>query len=172
VAFAQHFGDRVVGGSCEANAEGNFEAFVDAMNQMAQRLGMSETYYTNTHGLTDEKHLTSVRDLVKLSHAAMLLPEFRLRTSTAQRGCTVTSESGYTRNVLWKNTNRLVRVAGFDGVKTGTTSAAGSCLVSRGQRNGTSLLVVVLGSAASDARYADTKNLFRWGWQQAAEQPR
>ena len=82
VAFAEHFGDRVVGGSCEANAEGNFEAFVDAMNQMAQRLGMSETYYTNTHGLTDEKHLTSVRDLVKLSHAAMQLPEFRQRTST------------------------------------------------------------------------------------------
>ena len=38
--------------------------------------------------------------------------------------------------------------------------------MSRGDRNGTSLLVVVLGSAASDSRYTDTKNLFRWAWQQ------
>lgn len=171
VAFAEHFGGRVVGDTCEPNVQGNYAAFMAAMNQSAQRLGMSETYYTNTHGLTDEKHLTSVRDLVKLSHAARQLSEFRLRTSTPQRGCTVAAEAGYTRNVVWENTNRLLLMEGLDGVKTGTTSAAGSCLVASGQRNGTSLIVVALGSAASDSRYADTKNLFRWGWQQLVAQP-
>ena len=57
-----------------------------------------------------------------------------------------------------------VRIEGYAGVKTGTTSAAGACLVSLGRRDGRSLLIVVLGSANSDARYVDSRNLYRWAW--------
>ncbi|MEM8680728.1 MAG: serine hydrolase [Planctomycetota bacterium] len=151
VALAEHFGERVTGGTCEPNAEGNYEAFVAGMNHAATELGMAETHYENTHGLTHDDHLTSARDLVTLAHAAMALPEFRKRTSTVQRGATVGSEAGYRRNVLWQNTNRLLTTKGFDGVKTGTTSAAGACLVTRGERDGKQLLVVVLGSAVPQA---------------------
>ncbi len=172
VALAEHFGDRVAGGSCEVNAEGNFAAFIAAMNSAAKDLEMNETSYTNTHGLTDEGHLTSARDLSKLAYAAMQLPQFSQRVKTVQRGCTVESEAGYTRNVLWKNTNRLLGIEGFDGVKTGTTSAAGACLVSRGERDGRQLQLVVLGAASSDARYADSKNLYRWAWRQLAGKTR
>ena len=69
--------------------------------------------------------------------------------------------------MVWNNTNELLELEGYDGVKTGTTDAAGSCLVSHGQRGEQQLIVVVLGSAASEARYADTRNLFRWAWQQS-----
>ena len=96
----------------------------------------------------------------------MQLPTFREIASTPQRVCTVKGDAGYQRNVIWRNTNRLLKIAGFDGVKTGTTNAAGACLVSRGERDGHQLIVVVLGSASTDSRYADTRNLYRWAWSQ------
>jgi D-alanyl-D-alanine carboxypeptidase (penicillin-binding protein 5/6) len=49
-------------------------------------------------------------------------------------------------------------------VKTGTTRAAGECLVASGRRAGDHLIVVILGASSSDARYADARNLFRHGW--------
>jgi D-alanyl-D-alanine carboxypeptidase (penicillin-binding protein 5/6) len=67
---------------------------------------------------------------------------------------------------VWKNTNRLLAIDGYSGIKTGTTDAAGACLISCGQRQGDELLVVVLGSATSEARYVDARNLFRWAWNQ------
>ena len=72
----------------------NFQHFIDAMNAMAAKLGMQETHYDNTHGLTEETHLTSARDLLKLAHAAMQHEEFRKRTNTRQRGCTVERQVG------------------------------------------------------------------------------
>ena len=59
---------------------------------------------------------------------------------------------------------RLLGIEGYNGVKTGTTSAAGCCLVSSGTRDGKSLYVVVLGADTSDARYVDSENLFHWAW--------
>ena len=104
--------------------------------------------------------------LVKLAFAAMQNPLFRQYVGTRQHGTKVTGEWGYERNVVWKNTNKLLGIEGYSGVKTGTTTAAGACLVSWGERNGRELIVVVLGSTHSDARYVDARNLFRWAWQQ------
>ena len=106
------------------------------MNKAAANLGMSKTNFTNTHGLThDDQHLTTARDLAKsVARSNETARVSQNGPRPVQRGCTVQSESGYSRNVLWKNTNRLLKIQGFDGVKTGTTSAAGACLVSRGQR--------------------------------------
>jgi serine-type D-Ala-D-Ala carboxypeptidase (penicillin-binding protein 5/6) len=104
--------------------------------------------------------------LLLLARAARQLPAFRDYVTTRQHGCTVSSEHGYSRNVVWKNTNKLLGLEGYNGVKTGTTEAAGACLVSSGQQGNDELLVVVLGSATSDARYVDARNLFRWAWSQ------
>jgi serine-type D-Ala-D-Ala carboxypeptidase (penicillin-binding protein 5/6) len=76
----------------------------------------------------------------------------------------VDSVSGYKRNVVWRNTNQLLKIEGYDGIKTGTTGAAGNCLVSTAERGGRRLIVVVLGSTSTDSRYTDTRNLFRWAW--------
>ena len=76
------------------------------------------------------------------------------------------SASGYERYELWTNTNRLLDVDGYLGMKTGTTRAAGACLVSLSERDDRRLVAVVLGATSSDARYTDTRNLFRWAWRQ------
>ena len=169
VALAEHFGAKLLaaGGKAEEGPEANaYQRFVDEMNRQAGLLGMSQSHFENTHGLTAADHKASAADLMKLAAASMQDPLFRQIVSTPRYGCTVTGPGGYQRNVVWRNTNRLLGIEGYDGVKTGTTNAAGACLVSHGERDGRSLFVVVLGSAASDSRYADTRNLFRWAWLQ------
>ena len=78
----------------------------------------------------------------------------------------ITGAGGYRRNLLWKNTNRLLAIEGYHGVKTGTTRAAGACLASAASRGEDKLLLVVLGSKSSDARYVDSRNFYRWAWRQ------
>jgi D-alanyl-D-alanine carboxypeptidase (penicillin-binding protein 5/6) len=151
-AFAEHFGSRFDGG------------FMAEMNRRVQALGMAETHYENPHGLPAAGHQSSARDLAKLAFAAMQNPLFQQYVGTRQHGSKVTGEGGYERNVVWKNTNKLLGIEGYSGVKTGTTTAAGACLVSWGERDGRELIVVVLGSTHADARYVDARNLFRWAW--------
>lgn len=187
VALAEHFGARVAAEPAAAaqdadaqttdreDAEKHADAsdpllqFVQEMNNAAQSLQMQDTSYRNPHGLTQEGHHSTAADLIRLTHAALQLPRFRDYISTRQRGCTVIGPGGYTRNVVWKNTNRLLKIEGYGGVKTGTTSAAGACLVSLGQRGDVQRLLVVLGAESSAGRYVDSRNLFRWAWQQTSE---
>ena len=68
--------------------------------------------------------------------------------------------------MTWTNTNKLLDVEGYEGVKTGTTTPAGNCLVACGSRGEDRLIVVVLGATATDGRYVDARNLFRWAWRE------
>lgn len=172
VALAEHFGVRfhpAVESARTTEKTDPLSLFVAAMNTEAARLGMSKTQYTNPHGLTNSLHLSSVSDQAILARATLGSALFRQYTATRQRGAMVRGPGGYTRNVLWKNTNELLGTEGYDGIKTGTTDQAGACLVSTGERDGKRLIVVVLGSAASKSRYTDSRNLYRWGWQQVGK---
>ncbi len=166
IALAEHFGRRLLSSTDVKQEITPLSRFVTEMNRMAIEQQMHNTQFKNPHGLTEEGHLSTAHDLVKLAYAAMRLPEFQKRVACRQRGSTVTGPGGYRRNMLWKNTNRLLAIDGYRGVKTGTTTAAGACLVSMGQRGSSAMYVVVLGSSSSASRYADTRNLFRWAWQQ------
>ncbi len=166
-AFAEHFGARFASEGSGVRSQGSaVVGFIAEMNRRAKLLGMNDTHYENPHGLPAKNHQSSARDLVKLAFAAMGNPLFRQYVGTRQHGTKVSGESGYERNVVWKNTNKLLGIEGYSGVKTGTTTAAGACLVSWGERDGRELIVVVLGSTHTDARYVDARNLFRWAWQQ------
>lgn len=167
VALAQHFGQRFT--DAEVDRNGAYTAFVEKMNETAKRIGMRNSSFVNTHGLTAEGHLLTAQDLAVLAHESMKVPPFRAIVATRQFGCVARSQAGYSRNVLWKNTNRLLRTRGYNGVKTGTTQAAGACLVSHGTRGDQSIIVVVLGAPSTSARYADTRNLFRWAWNALAK---
>ncbi len=159
VAFAEYFGKQLNEGAGDA-----YESFIAAMNNKAVEIGMKSTAFKNPHGLTAEGHKTTAADLAKLASLAFKQPVFRQIVGTLQHGTTVDSESGYQRNVVWKATNQLLKTEGYDGIKTGTTGAAGSCLVSTGTRDGKRLIIVVLGAPSTESRYADTRNLYRWAW--------
>jgi D-alanyl-D-alanine carboxypeptidase (penicillin-binding protein 5/6) len=156
-ALAEHFG-------CRFGKEGDaYDRFIAAMNARAKELGLKELSYRDPHGLSRE-NVSSARDLAALAHAAMKDERFRQYVSTRRHECAVTTPDGGTRKVAWSNTNKLLDVEGYEGVKTGTTTPAGNCLVACGSRGEDRLIVVVLGSTATDGRYVDARNLFRWAW--------
>lgn len=163
VAFAEHFGSQI-----RPDDEGtSYDRFISEMNAEAERLGMKDTGYKNPHGLPAEGHVTTAWDMTLLARAAMQHPVLREVVSTRQHVYTVKSLVGYEREVVWNNTNRLLGYEGYLGVKTGTTGAAGACLVACGERDGRETFGVVLGSSCSDARYSDMRNLFRYVWSSA-----
>ncbi len=164
VAFAEHFGDRLADDQDKEAHRNAYDSFVSAMNRKAAELGMNSTHFNNTHGLHSDGHVTTARDLAKLAYAAFQIPIFREVVKTPQHGYTLDAVSGYQRNIEWHNTNHLLRTEGYDGIKTGTTGAAGACLVSTGERNGRRIIMVVLGATSGDARYTDSRNLYRWAW--------
>jgi serine-type D-Ala-D-Ala carboxypeptidase (penicillin-binding protein 5/6) len=166
LAFAEHFGPRFK--KNEAETDG-LPLFVAEMNRQAAALKLAETKYLDPHGLS--RNVSSPRDLAALAHRTMQDRLFREYVGTRRHRCEATGPKGEKRAVVWDNTNRLLEIEGYDGVKTGTTNAAGSCLVASGRRADNHLIVVVLGSTSNDGRYADARNLFRWAWVERDRKP-
>ena len=171
-AFAEHFHPRLAAPGDETPEAAKLPAlatrmnFVAEMNRTAQRLGMKSTHYHISYGDggTAEDRTTTVRDLITLTHAAQKNPLFREMTSTQTYTAKVRLPDGIERDAVWENTNQLLKLGNYDGVKTGTTPTAGFCLVASGSYNGRRLIVVTLGSTSDESRFADNRNLFRWAW--------
>jgi D-alanyl-D-alanine carboxypeptidase (penicillin-binding protein 5/6) len=164
VALAEHFGGRFKSPANGPAAGDSLSCFIAEMNRVAGELGLRETHFDNPNGLPAPGHHSSARDLAKLAHHALALPSFAAYVSTAKHGYSLLDAKGQKRNVVWTNTNRLLETEGYDGVKTGTTRAAGECLVASGRRRGDHVIIVILGASSNEARYADARNLFRYAW--------
>jgi len=162
VAPAEYFGPRLQEG--EPTKEDGVTLFVAEMNRQAKTLKLAETKFLDPNGLA--RNEASARDLAALTWHAMQNKQFREYVKTREHECDVLAEGNAKRRVTWKNTNRLLADEGCDGVKTGTTNAAGACLVASAYRGDDHLIVVVLGSTNGDGRYEDARNLLRWAWEQ------
>jgi D-alanyl-D-alanine carboxypeptidase (penicillin-binding protein 5/6) len=164
VSFAETFGDRLADENDKKARLNSHDCFISAMNRTAAELGMKSTHFNNPNGLPSAGHQTTARDLAHLAFVAFQVPEFKKVVGTPKHGYTLDSVTGYKRNIEWRNTNQLLKIDGYDGIKTGTTGAAGSCIVSTAERGGRRLIIAVLGSTSTESRYADTRNLYRWAW--------
>lgn len=146
--------------ACVAIAEhvaGREEIFVHWMNRKASLLGLKNTHFSNTNGLPHKEHLSSAYDLAVLTRHALNNPVFSRIVASRQH---VISGPRGQRHL--SNTNQMLwSYKGANGVKTGTTSAAGHCLVSSACRDGRRLIAVVL---HSDNRYADSIKLLDYGF--------
>lgn len=119
---------------------GSVEGFAALMNEKAAALGLSETHFTNPHGLANEAHYTTARELALLAVHAMKNDTFRAIVSSKSH----TVEIGGQMRSL-HNHNKLLRLYdGAIGVKTGFTKASGRCLVSAAVRDGVTLVAVTL----------------------------
>lgn len=166
VALAEHFGPRFG----NAKDGDSLQRFIAEMNRRCKALGLKEMAYKDPNGLSRE-NVSSARDLATLSCEAMKDERFRAYVTTRRRDCEVIEPGGGKRNVTWINTNRLLGIEGYEGIKTGTTTPAGNCLVACAKRGNDRLIVVVLGSTSADGRYIDTRNLFRWAWLELGQKP-
>ena len=161
VALAEWYGLRK--GAAERKLD-PLKLFIDAMNEQATQLQMNQSTFRNTHGLTHPEHKSSCADLITLARELMKFPLVMEIVQTRQYSCTVKGQEGYTRRLSWTNTNQLLDRQGYLGFKTGTTDAAGACLVSLSRLEDNETIAVVLGSSGSAARYSDSRNLHRWSW--------
>ncbi len=126
---------------------GSIEAFAEMMNEKAAELGLSDTHFTNPHGLYDESHYTSAYDLALIASHALKNEKFREIVSTYKISAPMT-EGGASR--LLVNHNKMLRIYdGAIGVKTGFTKKSGRCLVSAAERDGAAYVAVTL-SAPDD----------------------
>ena len=166
IALAESVGPRFAAERASADLQKPVARFVAEMNRTAEQLGMKQTHYSNPHGLPDKSHLSTAVDQVLLTAKVMQDARFRDYVQTRQHAVRVQGPGGNSRTIVWKNGNELLKIAGYSGVKTGTTDAAGACLISVGTHLGDELIIVVLGCSSNESRYVDTRNLFRWSWQQ------
>ena len=137
---------------------GSEEAFVAQMNEKAQQLGMNDTVFKNCNGLDEEGHVTSAYDVALMSRELIRhekVFDYALTWMDSVRG-------GETQLV---NTNKLIRgYPGITGLKTGTTGQAGSCITATAEREGLSLIAVVLGADSTDHRFQDAAALLDYGF--------
>jgi D-alanyl-D-alanine carboxypeptidase (penicillin-binding protein 5/6) len=144
VAIAEHI----------AGSEGAFAAL---MNEHAERLGLSGTYFVNSHGLPHPNHLTTARDLATLAVAIIEnYPEHYARYS--EREFTFNDIRQYNRNRL------LNEDPSVDGLKTGYTREAGYGLVASAKRGDMRLVSVVMGTRSPTVRKNETRGLLNYGF--------
>jgi len=127
------------------------------MNQVARSLGMKETNFTDSNGLSDGTHYSTARDLAILSRAwiknfPQYYPWFKEKWITFN-------------GIKQPNRNRLLwRDPSVDGIKTGHTDEAGYCLIASAVRNGMRLISVVLGAKNEEARTKYSGSLLNYGF--------
>ena len=133
---------------------GGVEAFTAWMNEKAAALGMTGSHFVNPHGLDDPEHYGTARDLAVLIAACMEDPE--LVSLLSERSATVNGQTYVNHNKL------LTLCPGCLGGKTGYTEAAGRCLLSCCEREGTRLVCVTLDDPDD---WAEHQRLYNWGFE-------
>ncbi|CAD8154356.1 unnamed protein product [Paramecium pentaurelia] len=135
--------------------------FIQEMNNKARELRMSQTTYANPHGLNNKNNVSSAYDVSKLCNQLLKDDFFRKVVNTKIHFSTIQDEEGFTRDVIWENTNKLL-YQGFKGIKTGNTSVAGPCLASYYQTASRSFTIVILGCRNQEDRWSETMQLLQW----------
>ena len=154
---------------------GSMDAFVDMMNSKAQELGMTGTHFQNPCGVHNEDHYTTANDLATLARYCMRNETFR--SIVAQPTYHIAPTNKYSLDRYLPTTNLFLSTARSsyylykpcNGIKTGTTDAAGHCLVASAQHNDMELLSITLKCDDEDMKtkaysYNVARNLFDFGF--------
>lgn len=156
---------------------GDVPSFVSLMNHRAEELGLTGTHFVNAHGLHDEAHYTTAHDIATLTRLALENETFATLVSSKNHTVPATNLTGERR---FSSTNALLLPI-YDGkyvypraigVKTGTTNAAGKCLVSAAKKDERTLICVVLGAEDVEDEsgrrtrmvFTESKRLLEWGF--------
>ena len=153
--------------------------FVVMMNEFVAKLGCENTKFYNAHGLdTDPNAYTTANDLYKITKYALQNPTFKEITSTSRYDVAPTAKYPYTRYL--HNTNKMMNPGipdyycdAVSGVKTGTTDAAGRCVITTASRDGYNYLLIVMGAPQYDidndgveenVAFTESKKIYNWAF--------
>ncbi len=144
---------------------GSVKEFVKMMQARANELGCVNTHFANPHGLHEEDHYTCAYDLALIMNKCISYTTF----------CRISHNHYYEipatnlceSRVIAQTHQILRKTRTYEGVfagKTGHTDEAGQCLVTACERDGLTLICVVLKEETQDDAYEDTMNLFDYGY--------
>ncbi len=137
---------------------GSEPVFVEMMNRRAKEIGMENSSFANACGLDAEGLYSTAYDVALLSREIMTHEELVKYT-------TVWTDSLRNGQTMLVNTNKLLNsYAGITGLKTGTTSGAGICISATAERDGMSMIAVVLGASNSSDRFDAARTLLDFGF--------
>jgi len=135
---------------------GSVDGFVALMNKKAQEIGMTNTHFNNPHGVHDDNHYTTARDMAKLMAYALKNTDFVKIAAT--KTYTVPANSVRPTDLVLVNTDRLLNAVAGDpvqtvypyaiGGKTGDTPMAGKCLVAAAEKDGARVIITMFGDKA------------------------
>lgn len=156
-------GGRAIAGDPALPAQAAYDLFVAEMNAQAAAMGMTGTHFVNPDGMNDENHYTTLRDMLLMAKLAMETQVIVQAAATPSMDVTLLSG----QKLTWKNSNLLLHEGESEfyraeaiGLKTGSTSSAGKCLISAFQKEDRILLICVMGCPENEARYIDTLALY------------
>lgn len=163
-AVAVHIGSKT-------DAENPMDAFVEMMNTKAKEIGMTESNFSNPGGVEDEDLYVTARDMSKLAIYAMKNSDFRDLVKTFSYTVEATNKHPQAQTV--KNTNSLLdpdseyRYEYATGIKTGSTSKAGGCLISSATKDGMNLICIVYNDQTEKRtdRWPISKSLYEWAFE-------
>lgn len=158
---------------------GGIDKFVVMMNEFVAKLDCVNTKFYNAHGLdTNPNAYTTANDLYKITKYALQNPTFKEITSTLRYDIAPTEKYPYTRYL--HNTNKMMNPGipdyycdAVSGVKTGTTDAAGRCVITTASRDGYNYLLIVMGAPQYDidsdgveenVAFTESKKIYDWAF--------
>ena len=149
------------------NIGGTVEHFLEMMNDEAKRLGATNTNFANPHGLTDPDHYTTAYDLYLIFNEAIKYDKFNEIIHMSEYQTIYYDKNGNEKKKTIKTTNRYLRGTvetpenvTIIGGKSGTTMAAGSCLIILSKdAKGSSYISVILHSKNIDELYKEMTTL-------------
>jgi len=154
---------------------GSIDGFVAMMNAYVSGLGCKNTHFVNVHGLDADGQLTTANDMLKIVEAALKIPVFVQITSTLKYTVPKTNLSA--KRVLTSTVSLMNKgIPDYycpyaTGIKTGSTAAAGRCVISKASKDGYSYLAVIMRAPFKDidkdgvdenCAFIDCKKLFDW----------
>ena len=150
-----------------SNIGGSISGFVDMMNQEAKAIGATNSHFENPHGLTSDEHYVSAYDMYLIFNAAMQYDTFSEIINMNQYTTTYLDSTGATKDVDIKSTNAFIngnksQPSGITviGGKTGTTTAAGHCLILLARDTaGNPYIAVIMRDTDSGTLYDDMTDL-------------
>lgn len=158
---------------------GSIDNFVVMMNDFVAKLGCKNTKFVNAHGLdSDPNGYTTARDLYTITKYALKNSTFKEITSTLRYDVAPTEKYPHTRYL--HNTNKIMNAGIRDyyhkavtGVKTGTTDAAGRCVITTASQDGYNYMLIVMKAPQYDidddgveenVAFTESKKIYNWAF--------
>ena len=157
------------------NTEGGYDNFIKLMNDKAKELGCKNSNFVNSHGLHDDEHYTSARDMALIGAACFQNADFMRITGTKEYTIPTTNVTNETRPIAqhhkmmfsWKSQYYEYCVGG----KTGYTDKALNTLVTLASKDGMNLVAVVLRTHGSGNTYNDTRAMLDYAFENFSKIP-